>query len=192
MDRKQLETMAASNHYLRGLLALPVGMVLVVSALGNAQWGVFRGFWVVPVCWAVAAAMYLALFRYYNDAYGRRQPRFTARGALGTVAAIVVMGGGPALVQALDLPLNGIALAWAVVALAYYGLTVGLRRHHLVIWGAVLVVALVPLWGDPRTTNTANVGLLLVAAAVMLHGVFDHQVLVRTFGPPLQASDAGA
>src|SRR3954447_22683858 len=192
MDRKQLETMAASNHYLRGLLGLPVGMVLVVSALGNAQWGVFRRFWVVPICWAVAAAVYLALFRYYNDAYGRMQPRFTARGAMGTVAPIVVMGGGPALVQALDLPLNGIALAWAVVALAYYGLTVGLRPHHLIIWGAVLVVALVPLWGDPRTTNTANVGLLLVAAAVMLHGVFDHQVLVRTFGPPMQARDAGA
>jgi hypothetical protein len=192
MDRKQLERTAASNHYLRGLLALPVGMVLVVSALGNVSWAVFRELWVVPVCWAVAAAVYLALFRYYNDAYGRMQPRFTTRATVGMAAAVAVMGGGPALVQALDLPFNGIALAWAVVALAYYGLTVGLRPHHLVIWGAVVVVALVPLWGDPRTTNTANVGLVLVAAAVMVHGVLDHQLLVRTFGSPSRAGDARA
>jgi hypothetical protein len=46
------------------------------------------------------------------------------------------------------------------------------------------------VWGDPRTTNTANVALLLVAAAVMLHGVLDHQLLVRTFGPPTKAIDA--
>jgi hypothetical protein len=91
---------------------------------------------------------------------------------------------------ALDLPFNGIALSWAIVVLAYYGLTVGIRPHHLVIWGAVLVAALVPLWGDPRTTSTDNVGLFIVAAAVALTGVLDHQLLVHTFGSRLEASDA--
>lgn len=190
MDREHLESMAAGNHYLRGLLALPLGLVLVSSALGNMEWGLFRHFWVVPACWAVSAALYAVLLRWYNEVYGRSVPRIGVRGAVAIVAAIVVMGGGPALVQVLDLPLNGIALAWAVVALVYYQRAVGLRPHHLAIWGAVLVVALVPLWGDPRTTNTSNVGLAIVAAGVVLTGIFDHLLLVRTFRPALEASDA--
>jgi len=31
--------------------------------------------------------------------------------------------------------------------LAYYAILVGLRPHHLVIWGAVFVAGLVPIWG---------------------------------------------
>jgi hypothetical protein len=190
MEREQLESLAAGNHYLRGLLAVPVALVLMSSALGNMEWGVFRHFWVVPACWAASAALYAVLLRWYNEAYGRAVPKMGVRGAVGVVAAVVVMGGGPALVQILDLPLNGIALAWAVVALVYYQRVVGVRPHHVAIWGAVLVVALIPVWGDPRTTNTSNVGMLLVALAAVLTGIFDHRLLVRTFGPPLEAADA--
>jgi len=35
MERKQLESAAASNHYLRGLLAIPFGIVWVAAGLGN-------------------------------------------------------------------------------------------------------------------------------------------------------------
>lgn len=190
MDRKQLESMAAGNHYLRGLLLLPLAVVLVTSSLGNMGWGPFGRFWTVPATWVAAAATYALVLRSYNDTYGRAVPKLGARGAAGIAAAILVMGGGPALVQALDLPLNGMALAWAVVALAYYGLTVGLRPHHLAIWGAVLVVALIPLWGDPRTTNTYNVGMLVAAAGGTLTGILDHLLLVRTFGSRLEAEGA--
>ena len=190
MDRKQMESVAASNYYLRGLLVVPVGLVLVTSALGNMEWGPFRRLWTVPASWVVAAAAYTLILRYYNDTYGRAQPKVGARGVAGIAGAIVVMGGLPAVVQALDLPLNGLALGWAVVALAYYRLTVGLRPYHLVIWGATLVVALVPLWGDPRTTNSPNVGLLIVAGAVTLTGVFDHRLLVRTLGSRPETTDA--
>jgi hypothetical protein len=184
VDRKELESIAASNHYLRGLLAIPVGVVLVAAALGNMEWGPFRRFWTVPACIAVAAGAYALIVRHYNEHYGRALPRMGVRRELGIAAAVVVMGGGPAVVQALDLPLNGLALVWAVVALAYYGTTVGLRAHHVVIWVAVLAASLVPLWPDPRTSNTYNTAMLIVGAAVMLTGVLDHRLLVRTFGSP--------
>lgn len=192
MDRKQLESMAASNHYMRGLLVLPLAVVLVTSALGNMAWGPFASFWSVAASWVAAAAAYAVALRYYNDTYGRSLPKVGVRGVVGTAAAIVVMGAAPALVTASDLPLNGMALAWAVVALGYYGMTVGLRPHHLAIWGAVLMLALVPLWGDPRTTDAYNFGLLIVAAGMALSGVFDHILLVRTFESRFEPSDARA
>jgi hypothetical protein len=64
--------------------------------------------------------------------------------------------------------------------LAYYALVMRLRAHHVVIWGTLLVAALLPVWdGD----DPSNVGLVLCGLAVMVDGVLDHLVLVRTLGP---------
>ncbi len=197
MDRKQLESAAASNHYLRGLLAVPFGMVLIFSGLGNMEWGPFRHLWVVPASILLAGAAYLLGVRYYNDNYGRVSLKTgQARTILGGVAAVTVLIGVPIVVQVLDLPLNGFGVAWAVVALGYYAVTVGLRPHHAVIWGAVLAASLLPVWGDPRTTDTPNIGLLVIGVAAMATGILDHRLLVRTFGRSadldLENSNAGA
>ena len=183
MDRKQLERAAASNHYLRGMLAVPFGLVLIFSALGNLEWGPFRHLWVVPIAVLLAGAAYLLGVRHYNDHYGRVTLRTgQLRTIVCSVSSLAVMVGGPILIQVLDLPFNGFGVAWATVALGYYAVTVGLRPHHVVIWGAVLIASLVPLWGDPRTTNSPNVGLLIVGAALIVTGILDHRLLVRTFG----------
>src|SRR3954452_3471470 len=91
MDRKQIERTAAVNHYLRGLIALPVGAVLIAAALGNMKWGPFRPLWVVPVVIAVAGAAYLMIARSYNDSYGRVTPTANARTVARTVLAVAVM-----------------------------------------------------------------------------------------------------
>lgn len=197
MERAQLEAAAAGNHYLRGLLAIPVGVVLIVSGLGNMEWGPFRHLWTAPVVVLLAGAAYLAVTRYYNDSYGRvTLETGQLRHLVGSIGALLVMIGGPVVTQLLDLPVNGLGLAWAVVALGYYAVNVGLKPHHVVIWGSVLAASLVPYWGDPRTTDTPNHGLLMVGAAMLLTGTFDHRLLVRTFGSAkdldLQNSDAGA
>jgi hypothetical protein len=195
MERKQLEAAAASNHYLRGLLAVPFGLVLISAGLGNMEWGPFRHLWVVPVAMLLAGGAYLVGVRYYNDNFGRVRLRTAQpRSILGNVGAVVLMIGGPVLTQTLDLPVNGFGIAWAVVALAYYAFTVGLRPHHVVIWGMVLVASLVPLWGDPRTSDSANYGLLLLGVAAIATGIFDHLLLVRTFGPArnLELEDSNA
>lgn len=183
MDRKQLERAAAVNHYLRGLIALPLGAVLIASALGNMKWGPFRPLWVVPVVIGVAGVAYLIIARAYNDNYGRVTPTADARTVFCTVLAVAVMIGGPIVVQVLDLPVNGFGLAWGAVALGYYAVNVGLHPHHIAVWGAVLMASLVPLWGDPRTTDTPNVGLLMIGVALLATGVLDHRRLVETFGP---------
>jgi hypothetical protein len=39
MERKQLESAAASYSYFKGLFAIPGGLLAIVSALGNWEWG---------------------------------------------------------------------------------------------------------------------------------------------------------
>jgi hypothetical protein len=185
MERKQFEAAAASNHYLRGLLAVPLGMLLIASGLGNMEWGPFRPLWVVPACILMGGAAYLLLARYYNDNYGRVTLKAgQLRTVVGTVLSLVVLIGAPVLVQVIDLPVNGLGMAWASVALGYYAVNVGLRPHHAAIWGLVLVVSLVPAWGDPTTSDAPNAGLVMIGLALMATGVFDHRLLVRTFGAP--------
>lgn len=197
MERKQLESAAARNRYLRGFLAVPFGLVLISSGLGNMEWGPFAEQWVVPVLFAVAGGTYLLTMRYYNDNYGRVTGKTgQARALVGFCVSVAVIGGGPVLAQVLDLPINGVAVPWAVAALGFYALAVGLKAYHVVIWSSVLVAGLVPFWGDPSTTDTANVGLLMVGVAAMATGFFNHRLLVRTFGPSegpdLESSNVGA
>ena len=62
-----------------------------------------------------------------------------------------------------------------------YAIGVGLKAHHVVIWGALLLAGALPVWtgADP-----SNIGLVMAGVAVMLSGIFDHRLFVRTFGSP--------
>jgi hypothetical protein len=74
-----------------------------------------------------------------------------------------------------------------------YAIGVGLKAHHLVIWGALLVAGALPVWSG---ADPSNIGLVLTGIAVMASGVFDHRVFVATFGSPrgldLEERDVGA
>ncbi len=71
--------------------------------------------------------------------------------------------------------------------------TVGVKPHHVVVLGTLLAIGLLPVWGGP---DADNAGLVLAGVAVIVMGLLDHRLLVRTFGPsvPLTAEsgDAGA
>jgi len=64
----------------------------------------------------------------------------------------------------------------------------------------VAVTAYLPITryyeGDPGTTNTINVGFLAIGVAAIATGIFDHRLLVRTFGSArdlnLENTHAGA
>jgi hypothetical protein len=192
MDRDQLETTAVNYPYLRGLLAVPLGILFILSGVTNMEWVPSR---LQPVLIGVAiaaAAGYVLLGRFYQRNYGRVTPRRKAATfILGNFAALVALLGGPIAIDALNLPLNGLAISWALVVLAYYSLTIGLKRHHVVIWGAVLVAGLLPLWGDPATTNTANAGLVIAGVGAIATGIFDHRVLVHMFESHMPAHEVG-
>jgi hypothetical protein len=188
MQRRELETAAANYSYLRGLFYIPLAGLLALSALGNWQVGPFRHTWVFLLAALAIAAVAVAINRYYNELYGRLTPSTAQqiRAGIGLVLAVALMLGGATLLRShaswsLHLPVNAIAVCFALVMLVTYAIGVGLKTYHVVIWGAVLVAGALPVWDGP---DPSNIGLLLAGVGVVLTGVFDHRLFVQTFGPP--------
>jgi hypothetical protein len=170
------------------LLFIPAGVLCVLAALGNLEVGPLRHSWVFLGAVLVIGVAYLPIARHYNQNYGRLSPstRQQLRGALAVVIALAVTVGGSLLMRSradwsLDLPVNAIAVSLALVMLASYAIGVGLKAHHLIIWGALLLAGALPVWtgADP-----SNIGLLLAGVALMANGAFDHRLFVHTFGSP--------
>jgi hypothetical protein len=184
MERKELEAAAAQVTYLRGLLAIPIGMLFIITGLGNLGWGplgnplVFLGFLLV------LAAAWLGINRYYNDHYGRvtrshrQQLRYTIASFILFPAAMI---GGPILDAYVDLPVSAFAAAFALAMLAWFAICVGLRMRHLIIWGALLVAGLLPVW--EAMADKISVAWLPIGVATIAAGILDHWALVRAYGP---------
>jgi hypothetical protein len=186
MERRKLESAAANNSHLRGLFAIPVGLLLIISALGNWKWGPLAHDWVFFGCVLVIGAACLALSRYYNEHYGRAtlSTRQQVRAAVTVVIGAPLVFGGSLLARSradwsLDLQVNPTAATFALLMLVWYATIVGLKAHHVIIWGALLVAGALPVWNG---ADPSNIGLVLAAVAVMLSGLFDHRLLVHTFG----------
>jgi hypothetical protein len=188
MQRRDLEAAAARYSYLRGLLFIPLGGLCILAALGNWEVGPLRHTWAFLAVAAALGLVYLLINRYYVENYGRLSPsnRQQVRAGVAVAIAVAVMLAGSLLLRSradwsLDLPVNAVAVSFALVMLVSYGVGVGLKAHHLIIWGALLVTGALPVWNG---ADPSNIGLMLAGMAVMLSGVFDHRVFVDTFGPP--------
>jgi uncharacterized membrane protein HdeD (DUF308 family) len=187
VDQTQLRSAAAEYPYLRGLISVPAGLLFIVAALGNAEWGPFRHDWVFIAALLVIAAACAAINRFYNDHYGRVTPstRQQVKAAAVAGAGVVLMIVLSLLLRSraswsLDLPVNPIPAVFGGLMLAYSAAVAGLRPHHLVIRGSLIVAGLLPVWdrADP-----SNVGLVMCGVAVIVNGVCDHLQIVRTLGP---------
>jgi len=181
--------MAAANYsYLRGLLFIPVGALCILAALGNWEVGPLRHAWAFLVAALAIGVGYVAISGYYNEKYGRLSPstRQQARAGIAVAIGVAVMFVGSLLMRSradwsLDLPVNAIAVSFALVMLVSYAVGVGLKAHHLIIWGTLLVSGALPVWNG---ADPSNIGLVLAGVALIASGVFDHRLFVHTFGPP--------
>jgi hypothetical protein len=79
----------------------------------------------------------------------------------------------------LDLPVNPIATAFALVLLVSFAAGAGVKRHHAIILGVLAIAGLLPVW---HGSDPGNIGLVMAGAAVLLIGILDHLMLVRTLG----------
>jgi hypothetical protein len=136
----------------------------------------------------VVIALVVALInRYYKQHYGRVTPSARQRlhFAIATAAGLGIMVVGSLLLRSradwsLDLPVNAIAVGVGLLMLISYAAVVGLKAHHLLIWGSLVVAGLLPVWnGD----DPSNAGLVLAGVASMVNGALDHLRLVRILGP---------
>lgn len=198
MHSSKLEAAATEYTHLKGLFGIPLGFLFVLCALGNWRWGPVSQDWVFLLGVVLIAASCLPISRFYDDNYGRvtLSGRQQVRAGVAALLAGPLVFGGSLLMRSraswsFDLPVNTIAASLGLLMLASYAASVGLRRHHVVICGALLVAGVLPVWtgADP-----SNIGLLLAGVATIVTGIFDHRLLVRTFGPPkrLRLADGDA
>ena len=187
MDQTQLRSAAAEYPYLRGLISVPAGLLFIVSALGNIGWGPLEHDWVFVLALLLIAAACAAVIRFYNEHYGRVTPstRQQLKAAAVAAAGVVLIIGLSTLLRSraswsLDLPVNPFPAVFGGLMLAYTAAVAGLRLHHLVIWGGLIVAGLLPVWDG---ADPSNAGLVMAGVAVMVNGVFDHLQIVRTLGP---------
>lgn len=183
MERKQLEAVGAEYPHLRGLFLGPLGVVVIASGLGNLEWGPFSNLLVAPALFLAAALACLVIARFYQRNYGSVRVSRSAqlRGAVALAVFVPLLIGGSIMDHRLDLPSWGFLGSWAVLMLASYGFSVGLKMHHKVIWGVALVAGLLPLWGDLSPDLKSNLGLVVAGIGVIATGIFDHLLLIRTF-----------
>ena len=184
MERKTLESAGARYSMLRGLIGLPIGIIVVACALGNLNLGPFRHIWVVWIVIALGASACGLIMLQYRRRYGvvTLARRDQLKVAAFTVMGAVLVWAGATIDWRAGLPICAVAAAFGLTLLAYYGLTIGLRRHHLLTWGMLALVGLAPLWGDVGRDTKINVGLMLMGVASFVSGLFDHLALKRTFG----------
>ena len=140
---------------------------------------------------AAIGACCLAINHSYNGHFGRvtPSPRQRRRAAVAAAFGVALMIGATALLRSraawsLDLPVNPIPAAFGALMLVYYAAVVGVRAHHIVIWGSVVVAGLLPVWDG---ADPSNIGLVIAGVAAVVNGVFDHLALVRIFAPPAGA-----
>src|SRR4051794_6521417 len=153
MNREHLESAAAGYPYLRGLLSVPLGLVLILSALGNWEVGPLRDPWVFVAAAAVIGASALLVNRYYGEHFGRVTPsqRRQRRSAVAAAVGVAIMVGATFLLRSraawsLAPPVKPIPPPFPGLMVVYYAPGVGLRPPHALLWGAALRAGLVPPW----------------------------------------------
>ena len=183
MERRDLESAAAHVTYLRGLLAIPLGGLFIITGLGNLRWGPLVHPWVFVASLLVLGAAWLGINRYYNDHYGRVTPS-KGRQMRYHVASLILFAvglvGGSLLDFSFDLPISAFAAVFALAMLAWFAICVGLRTRHLIILGSLLVAGLLPVWGS--LPDRVSVAWLPIGVATIAAGIFDHRALVRAYG----------
>ncbi|MGQ0680241.1 MAG: hypothetical protein ACT4OM_11430 [Actinomycetota bacterium] len=183
MDRDSLATAATRYPNLQGLKSVPIGVMFMLAGTGNLVWE--RSHWIFPAGLLLCVPAYLRIGRYYSSSFGRvtfSRNRMIKDLAL-TLALVAVMAGTYAVDQIWDLPISGFAAGFAAATLVFTACSVGLNSQHIAVLGTLLVVALLPVWGVLSPDQEFNVALLLMGIATIVVGVFDHRLLVRTYGP---------
>lgn len=189
MERKTLESAGANYPYLQGLWTLPMGALIVLTGISNLHdrpsGPVMLGIFAVGAALSLVACLLIA--RYYRDHYGEVTPTRSRRlrhvAAVVAWVAVLFAGGSRFLFWSPDSPICVYASAFALATLVYYAILVGLRAHHVVIWGSVFVAGLLPIWGG-LGVDRDPVAMFPLGVALMASGLLDQRLLARSFGSP--------
>jgi hypothetical protein len=202
MDRRQLESAGATYPYthIQGLYGIPFGIAMALAGLTN-----FRnppgGPWVLGGSVLLCLVSFVGVTLYYQRNFGRVTPLRSrqVRYVLAALAGFAVYVAADQLARTIlgrppQQPVSTTVATWALGMLVFYAITTGLKPHRVVLWAIVLVAGCLPIWG--QGVDREAMAYLPIAAAILVSGLFDHRLLVRTFRSyrdlNLEDSNAGA
>jgi hypothetical protein len=179
MKRTELTAAVADTTYLRGLMSVPIGGLFLLTGLGNLGWDWLASPWTYGPCVLLLALAGWRIQLYYNDTFGRVRPSRRMQIAYGgaSVALAASLIGGSVADFKLDLPVSIFAMSFGAAMLISFGLYTGLKRHQVIVWGALLLLGLLPIWGS--FDDRASVAWLPIGVATIVAGLLDHRWLVR-------------
>jgi hypothetical protein len=179
MDRDELTAAVADVTYLRGLIAVPIGGLFLLTGLGNLGWRPLASPWTFGPCVVLLALAAWRIQTYYNDTYGRvrRSRRMQVAYTGASLALGTALIGGSVLDFETDLSVSIFAMAFGAAMLVSFQLYTGLKRHQVIIWGGLFLLGLLPVWGSFH--DRASVAWLPIGVATIVAGLFDHRWLAR-------------
>jgi hypothetical protein len=195
MERRAIETAAVENAQFRGLYGVVGGLLALLAASGNSEWGPFEHPATFIIGVVILGGLTWPIHTYYATHFGRATPsakqqrRIVATALVGI--PVVILGSlwlSSRASWSLDLPVNTTATTLGLLLLLSIGASVGIRAHHLAIYGGLVVVGALPVW--ERGGESGNTGLYLAGIAMIASGLLDHRLLVRRFGPATTDSEA--
>ncbi|MEO6715240.1 MAG: hypothetical protein ABIM89_17710 [Mycobacteriales bacterium] len=188
MDRRQLESAGESfpHTHVQGLYAVPFGVLLwFFVALGNVAEPP-GGRWIVRAGIVLAALLLWLVTFYYRRSFGRVTPTRDRqiRYVVAAVVAFAVFAGVDQILRAFlgrppEPAVSTTLSAWAAGMIVFYLVAGSLRAHHLIIWSAMFVAGLLPIWGHGIDRDA--LAYFPIGTAMIVTGLFDHRDLLRTF-----------
>lgn len=147
--------------------------------------------WIFLGAVAIAAVGYFVINHYYVTTFGRVDPSTRTKVHLGlyTVFASLAIGAGLLIDTQLVLPVSTFGAVFGISVLAYYRAMVGLRNYHWVFLGGLVLLSLVPVWGD--VDDKVSLAMIPIGLATIGVGVFDHRDLVTSIRLAHRAATAG-
>jgi len=200
MHRKTLESTAANYPYLQGLWAIPFGLGTILAGFSNLQNRPAEPVTLAILAVGVGVSLLISwrIARYYRDHYGSVTPtrdRMIRQG-IAIVAWVVILfvGANQFLFWSPDSVMCVYASAFALATLAYYAILVGLRPHHVLVWGAVFVAGLLPIWGT-LGADRDPLAMIPLGLTLIVSGILDQRLLARSLatagGQSLETSHVG-
>jgi hypothetical protein len=186
MERRTLESTAAYYPYLQGLWAIPFGLGTILTGISNLQDRPGEPIMLAILIGGLGLVLLvtLAIARYYRERYGSVTPtrdRLIRQGiAVVAWVAVLFVGANQYLLWSPDSAMCIYGSAFALATLAYYAILVGLRPHHIVIWGVVFAAGLLPIWGT-LGVDRDPLAMIPLGLALILSGILDQRLLARSF-----------
>jgi hypothetical protein len=162
-----------------------MGFLIVLTGISNLEHrptgSLLLVIFIIGVSLALTAGLLIA--RYYRDHYGDVTPtrKRQIRSGVAVLAWVAVLAGATKLLSwMLGPPLSVYVIAFALATLAYYAILVGVRVHHVTIWGCILLAGLLPIWGGLGSDRDA-IAMFPLGTALIASGLLDQHLLARSF-----------